>query len=121
MKIIRKISALRARQVGFPYKGGTHFFLPEQIIRLQSMSNYTYIYTIDQKPILMAKVLGDYEALLQPHGFIRTHRSHLINRQHIDHVDNNGTIIMKDESQAEISRRKRKTVIFSLFNSMSAA
>jgi len=104
------ITKHRPSKVSFPYKGGTHFIHPDQIIRLEADSNYTYIYVQDRKPLLMAKVLADYESLLQPFGFIRTHRSHLVNRIHISRLDIKGSIIMDDESIAEISRRKRKHI-----------
>jgi len=107
--------------VSFPYKGGFHSFLPDQIIRLEADSNYTYIFFTTHKPILMAKVLRDYERLLEPFGFIRTHRSHLINRQHISSVDSNGDIIMDDQSKAGISRRKRRRVFNALKNIIQAA
>ena len=107
--------------VVFPYKGGAYLFRPEQIIRLQSESNYTYIYTTDHKPILMAKVLAEYESMLKPLGFIRTHRSHLVNRMHVSHIQCNGTIKMDDDSIADISRRKRKMVREALHSSHHAA
>lgn len=94
----------------FPYKGGIHFIHPDQIIRLEADSNYTYIHVCDRKPLLMAKVLSDYESLLKPFGFIRTHRSHLVNRLHVSGLNVNGNMIMDDKSVAEISRRKRKLV-----------
>ena len=105
----------------FPYKGGYYRFAPEQIIRLQSDSNYTYIHTTGRKPILMATVLGVYEHMLQPFGFIRTHRSHLINAHHISVIDATGEITMNDASKVEISRRKRKDVVRYLNLSPQAA
>lgn len=113
-------STLTASPVVFPYKGGAYLFRPEQIIRLQSESNYTYIYTTDHKPILMAKVLTAYEALLLPFGFVRTHRSHLINRTHVADIQRD-VIIMDDRSVAEISRRKRKQVLQSFLSFTTAA
>ena len=101
-------------RVFFPYRGGSHSFLPEQIIRLEADSNYTYIFFNNHKPILMAKVLRNYQRLLEPFGFIRTHRSHLINRQHVVALDINGDIVMDDHSKAGISRRKRREVIMAL-------
>ena len=115
------IEPSQPERVSFPYKGGIHFFSPDQIIRLESDSNYTYIYLIDHKRILMAKVLAAYEALLEPFGFIRTHRSHLINKQHILHVDRDGKIIMDDLSKAGLSRRKRREVFSLLIHSTKAA
>jgi two-component system LytT family response regulator len=105
----------------FPYKGGYYRFTPEQIIRLESDSNYTYIHTTGRKPILMATVLGVYERMLQPFGFIRTHRSHLINAKHISGIHPAGDITMNDSSTVEISRRKRKDVVRYLNLSPQAA
>jgi len=100
-------------KVAFPYRGGIRFFNPEQIVRLQSDSNYTHVYFTDQKPIMVARVLADYAAILEPIGFIRTHRSHLINKIHVTEIKANN-IIMDDNSQAEISRRKRHEVVKTL-------
>ena len=122
MKSINAIAAPDVHhQLSFPFKGGKHFFMPEQIIRLQAVSNYTCIHLIDHKAILMAKVLATYEILLQPFGFIRTHKSHLVNKKHIKYVDQNGEIVMDDESKAEISRRKKREVWQSLLNSNHSA
>ena len=41
---------------------------------------------------------------------MRTHRTHLVNPDYIDAVDNQ-MLRMKDDSLAEISRRKRKLVL----------
>jgi two-component system LytT family response regulator len=109
-----------SRKIAFPYKGGIHFFSIDQIIRLEADSNYTYIYTTLHKPILMAKVMCAYEDLLRPLGFIRTHRSHLINTKHIASVQGY-EIIMDDMSKPGISRRKRKEVFQSLKYSIHAA
>lgn len=83
----------------------------DRIIRMEAESNYTCIHIMDQRPVLMARVLGDYEAVLEPFGFVRTHRSHLVNRQYVRDINTSGEIIMIDQSKAEISRRKRKTVL----------
>jgi two-component system LytT family response regulator len=91
-------------------------FSPEQIIRLEAFSNYTYIYFTDHSPILMAKVLSDYEELLGPYGFIRTHKSHLVNRNYIAEYDRSGVLRMTDDSKAMVSRRKKHTVFGILRN-----
>ena len=109
-----RINSSMTELLGFPFRGGTHFFHPEQIIRLQAESNYTFIYTREHKPIIMAKVLADYEDLLAPFGFVRIHRSHLVNRQHIHAVRKDGRIVMDDMSEAAISRRKRRDVLKNL-------
>lgn len=93
---------------------GRASFLPGQIIRLEARSNYTKIFFTNHLSILTAKVLKHFEPLLIPSGFIRTHRSHLINKQYIQRVCSNGTIIMNDQSVADISKRRKATVLKAL-------
>lgn len=95
---------------------GLYFFKSDEIVRLEASSNYTYIHFTNRRPLLIARVLGDYEEMLSNIGFVRTHRSHLVNRRHILYIDSEGKIIMQDDSRAEISRRKKKEVIRQLKN-----
>jgi two-component system, LytTR family, response regulator len=96
--------------IKLPTNKGTEFFLPAQIIRLEAKSNYTKIFFTNHLSIITAKVLKEFEPQLMPLGFVRTHRSHLVNKQYIQEVCNNGSIIMNDHSTAEISKRRRAAV-----------
>ena len=94
--------------------------LPEQIVRLESLNNYTRIYFTEHPPVLMAKVLRLYDDQLRPFGFVRPHRSHLINPLFISEVTLKGTIRMMDASIIEPSRRK-KHECFSIFSKHNSA
>ncbi|CAN5771695.1 hypothetical protein BH11BAC3_BH11BAC3_05090 [soil metagenome] len=98
---------------------GKSFFLPEQIVRLEASSNYTKIFFVNRPSMLFAKVLKDFELPLVPLGFLRTHRSHLINKKFIHTINNMGEIIMEDDSVAIISRRRKDSVVKSLLNQHS--
>ena len=65
--------------------------------------------------MVTAKVLKEFEQMLQPFGFVRTHRTHLVNRQHILCITP-ANIIMKDASVAGISRRMKSGVMRVLKN-----
>ena len=84
---------------------------PDQIIRLEARNNYTCIYFTDHTPILMAKVLRIYDEMLRPFGFLRTHRSHLVNLKYVEELSQKKTIRMKDSSIVEISRSKKHKVV----------
>lgn len=63
---------------------------------------------------MTSRTLGEYEELLSPFHFIRTHKSHLVNREHISYVDHNGFVVLKDSSRVEVSRRRKAEVMASL-------
>ncbi len=89
---------------------GIHYFMPDEIIRLEANNVYTTLYFEGHPPFVVSKVLKIYEVLLKPFGFVRTHRSHLVNRQFVRCVTSD-TIIMQDASVAELSRRHKKSVV----------
>lgn len=106
-----KLTPTAPDTLAIPYKGGVHRICPQDIIRLEADSNYTFIYVRGQRPLFLAKVLRAFEAELLPYGFIRTHRSHLVNPRYIAGLNQDEQLLMQDQSQLEISRRRRKAVL----------
>lgn len=90
---------------------GTFFYAIKKIIRLEGEGNYTRIYFEKEKPLLASRTLKDFEEILSPHGFIRAHRSHLINKRFVESVLFDGYIQMQDQSKIEISRRRKEIVM----------
>lgn len=79
----------------------------DDIIRLQAESNYTHIILAGKKPFVSAKTLKDYDEILQGHQFLRVHKSHLVNPQHIVEYDKTGFLHMSDGSVIEVARRRK--------------
>lgn len=95
-----------------PTKEGMIFLKVNDIVRLQSESNYTLFILLAGKKVLVSKTLKTFEEKLIPYNFMRVHQSHLINLVHmkeIDHGDN--FVLMTDGSKVEISKRKKKEFI----------
>jgi two-component system LytT family response regulator len=90
---------------------GTSFYAPVDIIRLEAESNYTRFYFLNQKSILTSRTLKEYEEILTGYGFLRIHKSHLINSMHVRHVTRDGILTLADQSQVEISRRRREIIL----------
>jgi two-component system LytT family response regulator len=93
---------------------GSYSIKPDRIIRMEAESNYTRIFFTDKKPLYVAKTLGEFEVMLQSHGFIRTHRTHLVNRMYIVSIINDEALLLKDSSKVKISRRRKDEVLRSL-------
>lgn len=82
----------------------------EDIIHLQAERNYTRLHFIKGRNFLSSKTLGEYEKMLRDSGFIRVHKSHLINSMHISGYEKQGIVKMKNGAEIEVSRRKRDQV-----------
>lgn len=91
----------------------------QNIIRCESDNAYVTFYLNDGRRIVVSNSLKEYEEMLMPLGFYRTHQSHLINMNCIVRFDkrNGGFIVMTDKSQVPVSQRKRHE-LFELFETM---
>jgi two-component system, LytTR family, response regulator len=101
-------------RLALPTKEGVHFFFPREIVRCEAIGNYTKFFTEKGKTYLISKTLGEYDALLAPHNFIRTHKSHLVNKKSISFIDHDGFAVLKDNSRVEVSRRRKEEVMTAL-------
>lgn len=101
-------------RLALPSKEGVHFLMPHEIIRCEGAGNYTVFYMNGGKQKVTSKTLGEYEELLSPFHFIRTHKSHLVNREFISYIDFNGFLILKDSTRVEVSRRRKGEVMAAL-------
>lgn len=92
---------------------GFHVINPDDIVRCQSDSYYTNFYFIDGKRIIVSKTLKEYEELLHDFGFVRPHKSHLLNMKYIKSYvrADGGYIVMQDGLQIPVSRRKRDYIV----------
>jgi two-component system LytT family response regulator len=95
---------------------GVFFFIPSEIIRLEGESNYTRFYFANQKPMLVSRTLKEYEDILAEHDFIRAHKSHLVNKRFVKHLDKEGLLWLTDGSHIVVSRRKKEEVLKELSN-----
>jgi two-component system LytT family response regulator len=101
-------------RLALPTKEGVHFLLPADIIRCEALGNYTRFYVTSGKNYLISKTLGEYDTLLASQNFIRTHKSHLVNKKFISFIDHDGFAVLKDNSKVEVSRRRKEEVMDAL-------
>jgi two-component system LytT family response regulator len=97
------------QKISIPTIDGMVFLEVSQIIRCQSRINYTEIYLRNGKKWTVAKTLKEFQELLEPHNFYRVHNSHLVNLSYIRkyHKGNGGSVLMEDESEVEVSVRRK--------------
>lgn len=90
-----------------------YLFSTDEIVRCESDGSYTIFESIDHQRIIVSKVLKDFDHLLSGSGFLRVHRSHLINLKHIIRFDkqDGGYIIMSNDSQVPVSTSGRERLL----------
>ena len=95
-------------------KTKTDYILISEIIYLQADINYTHIYLRNGQKHVTSKSLKEYDELLcgKETGFIRIHKSTIINPDHLIKFSNkeNSHILMSTNISLEISRRKKAEV-----------
>jgi two-component system LytT family response regulator len=103
-------------KLALPTLQGTFFYKPEDIIRLQGEGGYTKFFFADKTSLLTTYTLKHYEDILVNYGFIRVHKSHLVNKSHVINYLSDGMLTMSDFSKIEISRRRKEEVMEILKN-----
>jgi two-component system, LytTR family, response regulator len=98
-------------KLAIPTTQGTFFYKPGDIIRLEGESNYTRFYFTNTKTLLTSRTIKEYEEILGSHGFMRVHKSHIINKEHVVSYTGEGILVMSDQSRVEISRRRKESVL----------
>lgn len=79
----------------------------KDIIRIEAERNYSYIFLTKNRKKLISKTLSNFEELLADKDFFRCHKSHLINRHHIQN-SNSYMLTTSDGIDIPIARRKKE-------------
>ena len=93
---------------------GVFFYAPADILYCEGENNYTSFTFNAHKPLMISRTLGEYEDLLEDYGFLRIHKSYLVNKSFVTSVDRDGNILMVNGKSFPISRRRKEVVMNSL-------
>ncbi|MBL4755479.1 MAG: response regulator transcription factor [Flavobacteriales bacterium] len=81
----------------------------QDIVRCEADRNYTLFHFVDQKNLLVAKTLKEYDELLDGYNFFRVHHSHLINLSHLKSYERRegGMALMVDGSSVPVANSNK--------------
>lgn len=90
---------------------GTACISINAIIHIEAISNYSKLFFADGKTLVVAKVLKWFEPLLAGRGFVRVHRSHLVNTAWIASFDLfELKLTLRNNCCIAVSRRKKNNL-----------
>jgi len=98
-----------SKRICVPVVNGLVFLQVNDIVRCESDINYTTIFLKDNKSLVVAKTLKEFETMLADYNFFRVHNSHIINLNYIKSYNKGkgGYVIMMDNSSVEVSTRRK--------------
>ncbi|MEP7169950.1 MAG: LytTR family DNA-binding domain-containing protein, partial [Bacteroidota bacterium] len=92
-------------------KGNRQYFIsPQEIYYCKADDNYTKVYLKDNTEFIITKTLKEVDEMLHEYGFIRTHKSSMVNKIHIANLKNDSAVVLNNNVEIEISRRRLQEV-----------
>lgn len=86
---------------------------PAEIQYCESDSNYTMVHLADGRKKLISRTLGEFEEMLEPFNFCRTHNSYLVNMDEVREFvrTEGGYLLMKNGKQIPVSKSRRDKLL----------
>jgi len=100
-------------RIALPLSGSIEFVPVSNILRCVGESSYTTFHLKGGSKMIISKTLKEYEELLEEHNFLRVHKSHLVNLNHVKSFVKTADahIVMDDGSTVTVSDMKKQEVL----------
>ena len=112
---IHNVSAIsnRSKKIVLKTADNMHVVNVNDIMYCESDRSYTTFFMADKSRIMVSQTLGDYEDMFDEYGFIRIHKSYLVNLQFIKRYEKGegGKIILNDNSSIPVASRKKEQLL----------
>ncbi len=73
----------RANIVSFSHNNGIEVCPCESIVHIEGQGNYSNVVFLEKPRLVLSRTIGDFVDELSNEGFLRVHRSHIVNLRHI--------------------------------------
>jgi len=105
-----QITNSQLKKIVLPVLDGFEVVEVQDIIRCRANDNFTDFHLTDGKKKVICRTLKFYDEILSELGFVRVHKSHLINTQYVKAYKKGkgGYIEMKDGSTVDVSATKKQ-------------
>lgn len=103
-------------RIALPTLEGLQMVTTDTILYCMANSNYTTFVMKDKKKLVISRTLKEIEEMLEDHGFLRIHHSHLVNINEIEKYirGEGGTVLMTDDTELDVSRSRKEALLKTL-------
>lgn len=97
------------KKIVLPLMEGFEVVKIEDIVACEAHDNFTDFYFTNRSKMMICRSLKFYEELLQESGFLRVHKSHLINLEHVVKYNRGkgGIVTMSNGQEIAVSAQKK--------------
>ena len=110
---IRQKQSPHAMKLCLPSLRGFQVVDLSDILYAEAAGNYTNFHFAGHNTVCTSKAIHEYETLLDDAGFVRIHKSYLVNLLHVKEYirGEGGSVILSNNKELEVSRRKKDVFI----------
>jgi two-component system LytT family response regulator len=107
------VSNTKQLKISLPTSNGFVIRQMSELIYCEADNVYTKFYFVDKAMIMVTKPLSYYDHLLSENGFLRCHKSYLINEDHILEYlrSDGGYVVMTNKIVIDVSKRKKEMLM----------
>ncbi|TSA26103.1 MAG: DNA-binding response regulator [Bacteroidetes bacterium] len=116
--VLKESLKSKNEKIIIPSSDGLNVVRLSDIMRLEADDVYTYFFLTDGQRLMASRPLNNYEKILDDLPFSRIHAKHLINLMYIKRYvkGKGGSVIMEDNTEVEVSVRKKPDFLVKLKN-----
>lgn len=115
----QNLQSSHLQKLAVPVADGLLFVDTNDLILLEAEGAYTRLHLLNQPPVLISKMIKDFEVVLEQHpDFFRCHRSYLINMNHVVKYNrtDGGSIVLRNEKEVMLARDKKEAFLKQIEN-----
>lgn len=103
----------QSRKLVLPLMEGFDVVKMADILYCEAEDNFTCFYFTDGRKSLICRHLKYYEPLLEPFGFCRIHRSHIVNLEYVKRYNKGkgGSVIMENGQEIMVSNQRKDELV----------
>lgn len=86
---------------------GLMFVRKSEVLYAIADGNYTYVHLTNNRKVKVLRKLKEVSQLLPDENFMRIHRSHLINLEHVIQLNDSEEVVMLDGKGLALARNRK--------------
>lgn len=110
---VKQVEHGKIARIALPTLESIEFVEPDDIISVMSDSNYVTVHLVDGRQKVLSKTLKEFEELLGPYNFYRTHQSHLVNLNYVKEYirSDGGYLVLKNKMTIPVARSRKEDLL----------